>query len=295
MSIESFKLRASDFRFVGRDLARPECIIAEKDGTLWVSDERSALMCIAPDGAQTRIGSIGGLPNGVALARDGSFAIANIGDGRLYRLQRDGRHEVVLDSLDGKPLGAVNFVYIDERDRLWVTVSTVTEPRSQAVHNLIADGYIVLIDQRGPRRVAEGLCFTNEVRIDAAGHFLYIAETAPGRVSRQPLAADGSLGARTSFGPDPLFPGAKIDGITFDAAGNLWVTEITRNALLVITPAGHAHTVFEDPGGTTLLVPTSLTFGGRDLKTAYVGSLKADRLASFVAPIAGAPMRHWQR
>ena len=46
MSIESFQLRAADFRFVGRALARPECIIAEADGTLWVSDERSALLRI---------------------------------------------------------------------------------------------------------------------------------------------------------------------------------------------------------------------------------------------------------
>lgn len=294
MNIEEFKLQASDFRFLGEGLSRPECIIAETDGTLWVSDNRSALIRIAVDGGQTRIGDIGGAPNGFALARDGSFVIANIDHGCLYRLQRDGRHEIMLDSLDGKPLGAVNYAGYDESDRLWVTVSTLTVPRSLAVESPIPDGYVMLIDDGGARKVADGLCFTNEARLDASGRFLYIAETALGRVSRQPLHPDGSLGARETFGPAALFPGSRIDGITFDVDGNLWITEITRNGLWLITPTGNAHPVFEDPSATTLLVPTSITFGGADLRTAYVGSLKADRLAVFNSPVAGAPLPHWR-
>jgi sugar lactone lactonase YvrE len=78
-----------------------------------------------------------------------------------------------------------------------------------------------------------------------------------------------------------VFPGAKVDGITFDSEGNLWVTEITRNALVVILPDGRAETVFEDPEGKTLLMPTSITFVGR---TALVGSLKMDHLAAFDVP-----------
>ena len=293
--ITQFRLQAQDFRYVGTSLSRPECIIAEPDGTLWISDDRSALTRIDPTGAQSRLGSIGGVPNGIAMAGDGSFFIANIGDGKLYRLRRDGTHEVVLDQFEGHPLGSVNFVYIDQRDRLWVSVSTLTEPRSEAVHKLIPDGYVVLMDKQGSRKVADRLYFANEVRIDAAERYLYIAETAAGRISRQPLKQDGSLGARESFGPDPLFAGAKVDGITFDAAGNLWITEITRNALIVLTPSGQAHTVFEDPDGKSLFFPTSLTFGGADLKTAYVGSLKMDLLAAFASPVAGAPMSHWMR
>ena len=69
--------------------------------------------------------------------------------------------------------------------------------------------------------------------------------------------------------------------------GNLWVTEITRNAILVIRPDGSAQTVFEDPAGTVLLVPTSITFTGPDRRTALVGSLKATRLASFRSPVPG--------
>jgi len=249
---------------------------------------------IRPDGTQDLIGSMGGAPNGLAMAADGTIYVANIGHGAFYRLSQDGHHQVLLDTLDGKPVGSANFVYIDEKDRLWLTVSTVTTPRSDALHNKIADGYVILMDKNGPRRVAERILFANEVRIDGDGRHLYLAETTAGHVSRYPLNRDGSLGEPEIFGPSPIFPGALIDGITFDAAGNLWVTEITRHALIAITPEGLAHVVYEDPAGKTLFFPTSLTFGGPDLKTAYVGSLRLDHLMSFTAPVPGVPMYHWR-
>jgi hypothetical protein len=38
----------------------------------------------------------------------------------------------------------------------------------------------------------------------------------------------------------------------------------------------------------------SVTFGGPDLKTVFLGSLFADRLATFRSPIAGAKPPHWR-
>jgi hypothetical protein len=38
---------------------------------------------------------------------------------------------------------------------------------------------------------------------------------------------------------------------------------------------------------------TSLTFGGADLRTVYLGSVMGDRLACFRSPVAGLPMAHW--
>lgn len=282
--LASFRLKPGDFASVGRDLSRPECIVAEADGTLWVSDNRAALTRIAPDGSQTLVGSMRGAPNGFAMERDGSFLVANIEEGRFYRQERSGRHEVVLDTWEGRPLGSANFAYLDAQGRMWASVSTRTVPRANAVHALIPDGFILCREHGVWRMAASGFCFTNEVRL--LGNDLYVAETAKGRVVRLPF--DGtSLGPMRPYGPDPLFAGAKVDGITFDAAGNLWVTEITRNALLVISPDERVHTVFEDSEGRTLRVPTSLTFCGPDLRTAVVGSLKMEHLVSFRAPFPG--------
>ena len=37
----------------------------------------------------------------------------------------------------------------------------------------------------------------------------------------------------------------------------------------------------------------SVTFGGPDLQTAYIGSLRAHRIPYFRAPVPGLPMVHW--
>jgi gluconolactonase len=37
----------------------------------------------------------------------------------------------------------------------------------------------------------------------------------------------------------------------------------------------------------------SVTFGGPDLQTVYIGSLKGSRIPYFRSPVAGLPMVHW--
>ena len=291
--VTNFRLSAADFGVYGSDLSRPECVLAEADGTVWVSDDRGAVTRIAPDGKQTLIGSMRAAPNGLAMDRAGTIFIANIDDSKVYCLHRDGREEVILDSFEGRSLGSVNFTFIDARGRLWITVSTVTTPRINALHQKITDGFILRMDPGGPVKVVDGLCFTNEVRISADGRMLYIVESGFGCVSCRPIGADGSLGARSVLGSSPVFEGAIIDGIALDVEGNVWATEVKKNSILVITPQGKVHTVFQDPEGKTLVFPTSIAFGGPDRKTAYIGSLRQKQLATFRSPVAGAPMAHW--
>src|ERR1700722_10959080 len=113
MPLGDFKLTPGDISFHEAALSRPECVVAERDGTLWCSDDRGGLTRIGSDGKVSTIGSIRGAPNGFAAEKGGSFLIANIEDGKVYRLHRDGHSEVVLDSFEGQKLGAANFVYRD--------------------------------------------------------------------------------------------------------------------------------------------------------------------------------------
>jgi len=46
-------------------------------------------------------------------------------------------------------------------------------------------------------------------------------------------------------------------------------------------------------GGTIAPWMASVTFGGPDLATVYLGSLRGSRLPSFRSPVAGLPMVHW--
>ena len=46
-------------------------------------------------------------------------------------------------------------------------------------------------------------------------------------------------------------------------------------------------------GGEIATWCASVTFGGPDLKTVYVGSLRSTNLPYFTSPVAGLPMVHW--
>lgn len=293
MPLGNWTLDPNDITWTGDDLSRPECVLAGRDGTLWCSDDRGGVLRIAPDGHRTLLGTMQGAPNGFALERQGSAVIANIDDGTVYRIFPDGRTEPLLASFEGRPLKAPNFVLRDG-ERLWITVSTLHEPRREAVVRGIADGFVLCLENGRARLAAGGFCFTNEVRVDRARQHLYVAETGRGRVLRLPLAADGTCGAPETLGPETLFPGARIDGLAFDADGNLWVTEVSRNGIFVIAPDGACRKVFEDPAGAVVKFPASLCFAGPDLRTVYIGTTQMKRLATFRAPVAGEPLAHWQ-
>jgi gluconolactonase len=319
-AIRDFTLDLDELGWTGHDLQRPESVVADRSGTLWASDGRGGVMRIDPGGGQELLGGLGGEPNGLAIdPASGDLVTANIALGMVQRLTRGGEVSTVLDSVDGQRLTSANFVFYDRSGRLWITCLTREDQWWPAVAAPRPDGFVVVVDERGPRIVADGIYATNEARLDADERFLYVAETMKARILRFPVLPDGSLGEREVFGPDGLGLGAYVDGFTIDAEGNLWVTTVVRNGVGVIDTSGDWHVVFEDPRedvlatfegklaegtaapedmaaavGPTLQFPTSVCFAGDDLRTAYVGSLAMPRLPTFRSPVPGLPMSHWR-
>ena len=322
--------------FVGHDLQRPECILAERDGTLWTADARG-VMRIAADGSQTLIrqragradgaeGALdaaatllgGSLPNGIAFDRQGDILIANFGTDAIELMTRDGQSRTLYDRIDGLPLGKTNFVLTDSRGRIWFTVTTRLQPWTRSINERVADGWVGLIDERGIRVVAEGFIGTNEIRFDAREEWLYVVESNGRRISRVRVAADGTCSARETYGPPDL--GGIPDGFAFDTAGNLWITLILSERLVALTPDGEVLTLLDDGHAEALaaldahwaagtvtpevmnackgtLAPwmASVTFGGPDLRTVYLGSLQGTTLPWLRSPVAGLPLAHWGR
>ena len=330
-----FVLDKSAIQYIGSDLQRPECILAERDGTLWSADARGGVVRISPDGkqqiiTQQRSGHFQGvtseatrylegtLPNGLAFARNGDILISNFGTDCLELMTRDGATKVLADSIDGEPIGKVNFVLRDSQDRIWITVSTRIKNWMHALRTDLPDGYIARYIDGKFRIVADGFHFTNEIRMDAREEFMYVVETTGGCVSRLRVGKDGSLSNREIFGPSSLGKGAWPDGIAFDSLGNLWGTMVYSDKLFVLSPAGDFRLLLDegDPKKVEALEKAflentvneqvlfttgqgiapwmaSVTFGGPDLQTIYIGSLKGKKIPYFRAPAPGLPMVHW--
>ena len=341
--LHGFMVERSNLRTIGQDLQRPECILAEADGTLWAADARGGVTRIARDGSQQFIGqkadarfakaavdttdafeakfTQGTLPNGLAFAANGDLLISNFGTDLLEAMTREGHTRTLFDRIDGLPIGKVNFVLRDSKNRIWITVSTRVNPWTKAATSRVRDGFIAVVEPgKDIRVVADGFYFTNEIRLDAREEWLYVVETTGPCISRLRLVESQTSGVRLTerevFGPSNL--GGPPDGIAFDAHGNLWCTLVMVDQLIALTPQGDKLLLLDDGDkpasqllvdkmangtatpddmakahGTVAPWMASVTFGGPDLCTVYLGSLLGTTIPYFRSPVAGLPMAHW--
>jgi sugar lactone lactonase YvrE len=295
---------------LGNGLHRPECVVIDRDTRVYVPDWRGGVTRIAPDGSQrtwlAKDPAVELRPNGIDLLPDGSFLLANLGhDGGVWRLHRDCTLAPFLTEVERTPLPPANFV-VQDGERTWVSVSTRHVPRQQAWRPDVADGFVVLVDQQGARIVADGLHYTNEVRPDPSGTWLYVVETFGRRLRRFRIASNGDLSDAEVVAAfdNGTFP----DGFAFDRAGRIWIASPIGNRLLRLDD-GELATVVEDVNveyvaaverafangemrkehlgpipGTRLQQLTSVAFSP-DWTTVYLGSLHADCV--YLLDIAG--------
>lgn len=308
-----------DLAPIGSGLNRPECVLAAPDGSLYTCDWTLGIARIAPDGTtgpavEADLIGHGFRPNGFALTPDGDFLFANLGrGGGVWRAGRTGEARPFATELDGGRVPHANFVLVDG-DRVWITISA----RTRNHQHYTADeqsGQILLVQDGRVSVAADGLNWTNELRISPDGKHLFVNETFACRTTRYDVAPDGRLSdpVPISFPPD-TFP----DGLAFDAEGGLWVTSVITNRLIRVAPDRSWTVLFEDitPSGLAAVAAyargdltfnqiaqsqgsrvtnlSSLAFGGPDLKTLYLGGLGNSSVYMLRSPVAGLPMEHWR-
>jgi hypothetical protein len=276
--MEGVQLHPTTLAPVGTDLHRPECVLVDRDDNVYVPDWRGGVTRIAADGSQqtwfAHDVSVALRPNGVDILPDGSFLVANLGDaGGVWRHHRNGTLLPVLTEIEQQALPPTNFV-VRDGTRTWISVSTWRRPRQQAWRPDVADGFIVLVDRKGARIVADGLHYTNEVRPDPSGTWLYVVETFGRRLSRFRMAANGDLTGREVV--VTLGHGCFPDGFAFDRAGGIWMTSLVSNRLLRFAGAELA-TVLEDVNVQHVdAVERAFAAGG--LRTEHLGPIPGTRL-----------------
>ena len=248
----------------------------------------------------------------------GDFLLAHLGQerGGIFRLAVDGKVSVELSQVEGEALPPSNFVTIDHKQRMWVTVSTRKVPRAVAYRSDVADGFVVLVDQGKARIVADGLGYTNECLVHPDGKRLFVNETFARRLTSFDIAADGSLSNRTTLAE--LEAGTFPDGLAFDEHGDAWLTSIVSNRLLRVAANGQVDVFLEDAdpdhldwveqawrdhamgrphldkaAGKVLRNVSNMAFCGANLDQAVLGCLLGDRLATFKMPVRGHVPIQW--
>lgn len=305
---------------IGGGLNRPECVLAASDGSLYTGDWTLGIARIAPDGTtgpavEADLIAQGFRPNGIALTADDDFLFANMGRaGGVWRVGRRGAARPFATELDGTAVPRTNFVLVDG-DRAWITISSLGRKHDHftAEENT---GQILLVHDGNVTVAAEGLNWTNELRLSPDGKYLFVNETFACRTTRYDVAADGLLSnpVRITY-PGDTYP----DGMAFDAEGALWIVCVISNRLIRIAPDMTWTVVFEDVDrseldaiasahaegrltwdqishsrGSRVSNLSSIAFGGPDLKTLYLGGLGNREVQVLRSPVAGMPMEHWR-
>lgn len=301
---------------VGRGVDRPEHVVVAGDGRVYASDKASAVAELIDENSVRRIGQAGGEPNGIALDRDGHFLIANWGLGVLQDLEPEtGAITLVLSGqFDGRPLRWLNFVLVDSVGALWCSVSTMADDLLDSIAHGTADGFIFRVapDRQSAQVVADGVSFPNCMALDRNEDYLYVVRTLAADIIRYPINGE-TLGPPERFGPalgnrrpDEFGPDqarfladpqvgrrwGMADGCAFDAEGNLWVTLVLANTIVSLSPDGQATTVIEGPDGTIINAPTSIAWGGHDMRDIYIGSITTPYVLKGRSSVPGLPLIH---
>lgn len=303
----------------GSGLNRPECVLAARDGSLYTCDWTLGIARTAPDGTtgpavEADLIGQGFRPNGIALTADDDFLFANLGrGGGVWRVGRTGEATPFATELPGGRVPHANFVLVDG-ERVWITISATTRNHQHYTAEE-KSGKILLVQDGTVSVAADGLNWTNELRIAPDGRHLFVNETFACRTTRYDVAADGTLSdpVRLNF-PDDTYP----DGLAFDAEGGLWIVCVISNRLIRVAPDLTWTVLFEDlaPSGREGIAAyaeggltwdhiansrgsrvsnlSSAAFGGPDLKTLYLGGLGVDAIHVLPSPVAGLPMAHWR-
>jgi sugar lactone lactonase YvrE len=232
---------------------------------VWYSDVISGgIHGVKPDG--TKVGSFNESrmwTGGVMMNSDG--AVLSTGEGGIMWNHPDtGRSGWLLDRIEGKAINGINEMMPDGTGGIFFGTNDIemviqgAQTRPTELWRLTA--------QRELIKLADGIGFSNGIMFDAARRRFYCNDTFKGTWAFD-VTGDLRFENRTLF-----LEKEDADGMSLDAAGNLWITGFRSNVFTRMSPEGTRLEDFPTPAGSI----TQLRFGGSDGRDVYFNSVPAD-------------------
>jgi sugar lactone lactonase YvrE len=209
----------------------PEDIVVDADGALWTGLVDGRIVRRGPDGAVAVIGQTTGRPLGMTVARDGRLLICTSPGGLLAMDRVSGNIEVLVDSVDFRPLNFCSNVVELPDGTIYFTQSTAKFTYANfkgAIIEARGDGGLFRRDPDGTvSAVLDHLYFANGLTATLDGTALVFAETQGRRLSKYWLT--GPKTGTVTVLAEHL--SAMPDNISTGSTGWIWVAMVTpRNA-----------------------------------------------------------------
>ncbi|MCX6873116.1 MAG: DUF1566 domain-containing protein [Verrucomicrobia bacterium] len=191
--------------------------------------------------------------NGLFFDANGSLLACEGSNGRLVSITMAGSVSVLADSYAGKSFNQPNDLWIDPLGGVYFTdpvygSGTIVQGGEHV--------YYLSPGRSTVTRVIADMVRPNGIIGTPDGQTLYVSDHGAGAVYRYAIQPDGSLTGKT------LFASVASDGMTIDAAGNIYMT---LDAVLAYSSSGSLLEEIAVPER-----PTNVTFGGTDRQTLFI-------------------------
>ena len=268
-----------EFVQIAKGLRGAEGPVFDREGRLFmVAPGEERIVEVDENGTVRTYAQTGGVPAGLQVDRENALWCADMRRGVL-RIPAPDRVEPVVTEYEGQPIRGCNDCIFDSRGNLYFTApggSSAANPVGE-VFCRTAEGRVVRLDS--------GFRFCNGIAVSADDRWLFVAETFTKKVWRYEILAPGSVGPRQDWATLPGAHHGGPDGMDFDAAGLLLVTNHGAGTIDVFAPDGALVQRIRTP----FAKPSNLHFGGPQGRWVYVTEHDEDGLWKFQWDRPGQP------
>lgn len=254
----------------GADFQFTEGPVWSNAGYLLFSDiPNNHIIKYSPDGTFSIFRENTNGANGLMFDKSGQLVACEGETGRVTAMDSSGEIHVLASEYKGKRFNSPNDLVIDSTGGIYFTDPVFGRGRKlsqdkEAVYYLHPDGRV--------RRVIDNLTKPNGVILAPDGKKLFIVDTYNKFVwayliDRVGFPTDPYIFAELKLPKDAQNNRSGADGITIDAAGNLYVT--SSLGVQVFNPKGDLLGIIDVPEK-----PSNCTIGGADNKTLYITARK---------------------
>ncbi|MCD7059883.1 SMP-30/gluconolactonase/LRE family protein [Pelagibacterium xiamenense] len=269
-------MRAEAIADVRASLGESPVWVASEDALYWV-DIPEARLHRLKDGQHTAF-LCGGRVSAIAPAQAGGFVAATEAGFSLLEVDGETLVETSLAAvLDGVPDMRMNDGALDRDGRFWA--GSLAEP----VDPETPRGALYCLGGSRPTPQCGGLLVQNGLAFSPDGRRLYVSDSHPTVACIWTFDLDrdtGHISGRRHFA-DKSVIGGRPDGATVDTDGCYWIAASDSGRVVRLTPGGRVDAEVAVPTSN----PTNLCFGGADLRTLYITSM---RRAGAGADLSGA-------
>lgn len=237
---------------------------ADADGNVYFTDQpNDRILKWSADGHLSTFMEPAGRSNGLCFDRDGRLLACADENNELWSIDvKTKSHAVLVKEHDGKRLNGPNDLWVAPDGAVYFTDPYYKRdywkrgPSEQGQHV-----YRLSPDRKTLTRVVDDLKQPNGIIGTPDGRTLYVADIGDRKTYAYDLGEGGTLSNKR------LFCEMGSDGVTLDAAGNLY---LTGRGVTVFDKAGKKVDHVDVPEGWT----ANVCFGGKDRRTLFITASK---------------------